>query len=44
MLADIHLANRLGDIAQYRNLMLPEVKSYVANSPKKVYILNMGDP
>ena len=43
VLADIHLANRLGDIAQYKNLMLPEVKNYVANASKKVYILNMGD-
>lgn len=44
VLADIHLANRLGDIAQYKELMLPELKSYIAASPKRVYILNMGDP
>ncbi len=43
VLADIHLANRLGDIAQYKDLMLPEVKNYVANASKRVYILNMGD-
>ena len=43
VLADIHLANRLGDIAQYKELMLPELKSYIAASPKRVYILNMGD-
>ena len=43
VLADIHLANRLGDIAQYKELMLPEVKNYIAASPRKVYIMNVGD-
>ena len=35
--------NRLGDIAQYKELMLPEVKNYIAASPRKVYIMNVGD-
>ncbi|WP_295940305.1 calcineurin-like phosphoesterase family protein [uncultured Alistipes sp.] len=43
VLADMHLANRVGDMAQYRNLMLPDVKDYIAKSSKKVYLLNVGD-
>lgn len=43
VLADMHLANRLGDISQYRNIVLPEVKDYIAGSSKKVYIMNVGD-
>ena len=35
VLADIHLANRLGDIAQYKELMLPEVKNYIAAFAEK---------
>lgn len=43
VLADLHLANRLGDMTQYRNLVLPEVRNYVSNSSKRVYLLNVGD-
>ena len=43
VLADIHLANRLGDLTQYRSILLPEVKEYIASSSKKVYLLNVGD-
>lgn len=38
------LATGLGDIAQYRNLMLPEVKSYVANSAEESLHPQHGRP